>query len=322
MTREFKATKAVRSRVPLMIGLVGPSGSGKTKSALRLAEGVKMEIGDGAGPIVFIDTESRRGLHYASDHEFLHIEFPAPFDALSYLDALRHAASMNPSVIIVDSMSHEHEGPGGMLDQHEAFLDKKCGDDWKKREKLGMLAWAEPKKQRRQLINGLLQLDVPAMIFCFRAKEKIKLIPGKEPEQQGWMPIAGDEFVYEMTTCALLTPNCKGRPTWDPEEKGSQSIVKLPGQFSSMLNGQLDESMGRAMAEWAAGVDPVEAAISKLREPALHGREAMTSVWRGLSPALRDAIPKDQIPKPVEAPKKPLADELDREELDSPDGGM
>lgn len=301
MTRQFNAVPAVRTRVPLMIGLVGASGSGKTKSALRLAEGIKLAIGEQAGPIVFIDTESRRALHYASDHDFLHMEFPSPFDPLSYLDALKHAASLNPSVIIVDSMSHEHEGPGGVLEQHSAFLDRKAGDDWGKRQSMSMLAWAEPKQQRRQLINGILQMDVPAMIFCFRAKEKLKPVRGKEPEHLGWMPIAGEEFVYEMTTCALLTPNCKGNATWNPEEKGSQSIVKLPGQFSNLLNGQLDEEMGRAMAEWAAGVDPVEAAIGKLREAALHGRDAMASVWKGLSKGVRDQIPKDQMPKPVEA---------------------
>lgn len=297
---DFIATDAVRSEVPLLIGLVGPSGGGKTKSALRLADGIKAAVGPGAGPIVFIDTESRRALHYAGEHQFKHIRFDGPFSPLRYLEAIQYARALKPSVIIVDSMSHEHEGPGGVLEQHSKFLDRKAGDDWGKRQAMSMLAWAEPKQQRRHLINGILQVDVPAMIFCFRAKEKLKPVKGKEPEHLGWMPIAGEEFVFEMTVCALLPPGCKGVPEWRPEEKGSQSIIKLPGQFQNLLNGQLDEEMGRAMAEWAAGVDPVEAAIGKLREAALHGRAEMESAWKSLPKALRDQIPKDRIPKPVE----------------------
>src|SRR4051794_9429683 len=106
MTFQFRP--AVRERTPLLIGLAGPSGSGKTFSALRLATGLAA-----GGPVFFVDTESRRGLHYADQFRFQHCDLTAPFRPNSYLEALTAAKAAGAAVVIVDSMSHEHEGPGG-----------------------------------------------------------------------------------------------------------------------------------------------------------------------------------------------------------------
>src|SRR5262245_29326672 len=117
--RTFEAKAAVRESVPLLIGLMGPNGGGKTKSALRLAEGIRdVSVGD----IYGIDTEARRMLHYASTHKFQHVQFDAPFGSLDYLAALEHCVGKGAGVVIVDSMSHEHEGPGGLLDLHDQEL--------------------------------------------------------------------------------------------------------------------------------------------------------------------------------------------------------
>ena len=109
-------------------------------------------------------------LHYADMFKFKHVPFSAPFGALDYLEALRFCVGQGAKVIIVNSMSHEHEGPGGLLDFHEKELDRMAGDDWGKRERVKMLAWQKPKAMRRLLINGLLQLEAN-FIFCFRAKD-------------------------------------------------------------------------------------------------------------------------------------------------------
>ena len=73
---------AIKSRVPLMLGIVGPSGGGKTMSALRVATGIQSVIG---GDILGIDTESRRMLYYAKRFKFQHAEFRSPFGSLDYL---------------------------------------------------------------------------------------------------------------------------------------------------------------------------------------------------------------------------------------------
>jgi hypothetical protein len=122
--------------------------------------------------------------------------------------------------VIVDSMSHEHEGPGGMVDLHDQIVDRMAGNDYAKRERVKMLAWSEPKQKRRALINGILQLNAN-FIFCFRAKNTSKPVKGNngktEVQQMGFMPIAGEEFVFEQTLNALLLPGAGGVPTWSSE---------------------------------------------------------------------------------------------------------
>jgi len=256
MPRQFKIEKAVRRSVPLLIGLSGPSGGGKTYTALRLATGIQKIF---PGEIIGIDTESNRMLHYASLFDFQHIPFSEPFGSGDYLEVLKFVESRKPSVIIVDSMSHEHEGLGGLLDLHETELDRMAGTDYAKRQRMGMLAWQKPKAERRKLINGLLQMN-SNFIFCFRAKESSR--PGKDStgkniiENFGFMPIAGTEFVFEMTINCLLLPHANGVPSWQSDHKGESMMMKLPEQFKELFPKpgiQLDEDIGQQLAIWAKG---------------------------------------------------------------------
>lgn len=249
-SRTFEDKPAHRERVPLMIGLMGPSGGGKTFSALRLAAGIQRVAG---GDVFMVDTEARRGLHYADQFSFRHLEFGAPFSPLDYLAAIEHCVAKGATTVIVDSMSHEHEGPGGVLEMHEAELERMGGGD-----KNNFRAWSAPKQARRRLINSLLQMPCN-FIFCFRAKEKTK--PGEDASgkkglvEMGFMPIAGEEFVYEMTINALLLPNAGGVPTWKSDFRGERAMIKLPTQFAALfaMPQPLSEDTGEAMAKWAAG---------------------------------------------------------------------
>lgn len=251
MTRIFSDSPAVRSASPLLIGIVAPSGAGKTYSALRLATGMQRICG---GDVFGLDTETGRMLKYAEHFKFRHVPFVPPFGPLDYLDALEYCVSRGAKTVVVDSMSHEHIGPGGVLEMHEEILDKIAGNDWKKRERSSMLAWSKPKQQRTKLLQAIVQMGIN-VVFCFRAKEKIKPVKGGEPLQLGWMPLAGDEFIYEMDVCALLYPEAKGVPVWQPRELGEQGIVKLPEQLRAAFAAepQLSEDAGERLARWAAG---------------------------------------------------------------------
>lgn len=258
--RKFVANAAVRERVPLLIGLMGPSGGGKTFSALRLATGIQRVTG---GEIYVIDTEAKRALHYADRFQFKHVPFGEPFGSLDYLAALRFCVDQGAKVIIVDSMSHEHEGPGGLIDLHDQVLTRMAGSDFGKRERMKMLAWAEPKADRRELINGILRLDAN-FIFCFRAKNTSKPVKnalGKtEVVPLGFMPIAGEEFVFEQTLNALLLPGAGGIPSWSSANVGESTMIKLPEQFAKLRERTtpLDEKLGEHLAKWASGGSPPE----------------------------------------------------------------
>lgn len=288
----FVVKPAVREQVPVMVGLMGASGSGKTFSALRLAAGIQRVTG---GDICVIDTESRRALHYAEDFRFMHMQFDAPFGPLRYLEAIKAAYDAGARTIVVDSMSHEHEGPGGVLEMHDKEVQRLGGGD-----RHNFPAWAKPKAERRQMINGILQVNAN-FIFCFRAKEKTK--PGNEGGkkvliEQGYMPIAGEEFVFEMTMNALLLPGSAGVPVWKSEYPGERAMMKLPRQFiGTMADGrQLDEGIGQSLAEWARGKPPApamtEAERDRLAKVEANGYDAadmgvtaLVAFWTGLSKA-------------------------------------
>lgn len=303
--RDFRATTALRQQVPLWIGLYGASGGGKTKSALRLAEGIQSVQG---GPIYGIDTEAKRMLHYADTHRFQHVPFGEPYGSLDYLAAIQFALKDNKTgkrpTIIVDSMSHEHEGPGGMIDLQDQIARKMAtwdgNFDAKKYERVKMLAWAEPKGKRRALINGMLGLEAN-FILCFRAKESS--IPVQKPEldadgnpkmwngrpktksevvKQGFVPIGGDDFIYECTLAALLMPGARGQPTWTSDLIGERKMIKLPEQFLSleqMKERPFDEKIGADLARWADGGAGGSAKQDASGEQSSGGTKSRAAQW-------------------------------------------
>ena len=266
MTRTFTSSPAVRANVPLLIALIGPSTSGKTYSAHRLAKGIQRVQ---PGPIHGIDTENEgtRMLELAEEFDFVHTPFTAPFGALDYLEAIEHCVRQGAQTIIVDSMSHEHEGIGGLLDQadqeivrgleRKGITDRESNAGWTAEQKLKRSAWIRPKAARTRLIQGLQQLKVN-VIMCFRAKEATdqRMENGKTTiVNQGWVPIGGDAFWYEMRARILLPPGCEGHPKWRSNLEGEQLAIRRPKQFANILRdgAQINEDMGEAMARWATG---------------------------------------------------------------------
>jgi hypothetical protein len=253
VTRTFVDNPAIREQTAILLGIVGPSSSGKTYSALEVATGGVRVTG---GEIFVIDTENRRALHYADKFKYRHVPFGAPFSPDDYLEAITYCAKKGGpgSWIIVDSMSHEHEGKGGVLEMHSAELDRRAGNDWDKREKLNMLCWSKPKAARRRMINGILQLDAN-FIFCFRAKPKVDMKPGQAPVALGYQAIAGDDFIFEMTLKFLLLAGANGVPTWESKLPGEQRLIKLTEDFKPIFASrpQLSKDIGEAIAKWGKG---------------------------------------------------------------------
>lgn len=238
----FSFRPATRENVGLLIGLAGPSGSGKTFSAMRLAKGLS-----GQKPFAVLDTEAGRAKHYADVFRFDHGDLQPPFSPQAYMAAIEAADKADYPVIVVDSMSHEHAGEGGLLDWHEAELTRMAGTDYQKREACKMAAWIQPKMAHKQMVQRLLQVRAH-LIFCFRAEEKIKMerVQGKmQIIPQGWMPICEKNLPYEMTVSFLLTP----------DHPGFGNPIKLQEQHKPFFNPTqpLDESAGEQLGKWASG---------------------------------------------------------------------
>jgi hypothetical protein len=264
--RRFDIRPAIRQRVSLMLGLVGPSGSGKTYSALRLASGIAKASG---GDVVVIDTENGRARHYAGLFNFQHIDFAPPYGPLDYLAALQTAEKIHPACIIVDSLSHEHDGEGGTLDCVTAELDRLAGADTTLQHKLAAAAWRRPKAARRALLSGLLRLDAH-VIVCIRAVERTRATReavATEPIDLGLTPVAAPEFLFELTCSALLRAGAQGHPTWTSTLPGEHAAIKLPRQFEGIFKGDdpLCERHGEQLARWASGDTPASRTVRKKR---------------------------------------------------------
>src|SRR5579862_1530408 len=173
----FQFAPAKRDNVSILIALAGASGSGKTYSALTLAKGLSP-----SGKIAFIDTEARRGLHYAEEFQFVHADMRPPFAPPRFIEAIRSAEATGAEVVIIDSFSHEYDGEGGIID----FADRLASEGIKSPGN-----WKEPKLSHKKMMNALLQCQA-SVIFCLRADEKIEILRenGKTVVRPlGWMPI-------------------------------------------------------------------------------------------------------------------------------------
>src|SRR5262245_42606899 len=111
----FTFRPAQREEVGTVTGFAGPSGGGKSFCALRVATGLA-----NGKRFAVIDTEAGRAKHYADRFAFDHGDLTPPFTPEHYLEAIVAAESAGYPVIVVDSMSHEYSGDGGLLDMQEA----------------------------------------------------------------------------------------------------------------------------------------------------------------------------------------------------------
>jgi hypothetical protein len=242
MTFEFR--DAVRSNVPLLILLAGGTGSGKTESAMRIATGLA-----GAQPFAVIDTENGRALHKADDYTFKHASLDEPFTPERYSEAVTAADAASFPVIVIDSGSHEWEGIGGVLEMQQAEFERMGS-----RDSMKMASWIAPKQRHKRFVQQLLRARAHVVV-CLRAEDKIEVVKegGKtvvRPKEsligaQGWIPICEKRFPFEATISLLLTADAPGVPKPIKLERRHAGLVPL--------DRVLDENVGVALAEWAAG---------------------------------------------------------------------
>jgi hypothetical protein len=243
----FTYRPAKRERIPLLLGVVGGTGSGKTYSALRLARGIAA-----GGQIGGIDTENGRMLHYADQFpELLHGRLDAPFRPASYAEAIETYDKAGVPVIVVDSMSHEWAGDGGVLDWQTDEYQRLGG-----REAIKLLSWSEPKQGHKRMVTRLLQIHAH-VILCFRAEPKVDMVDGKVvPSKRltgldGWVPITESNLPFELTASLLLMADKPGVPRPIKLEEQHRPLVPL--------DQQLAESVGASLRDWAEAAPPAPA---------------------------------------------------------------
>lgn len=245
----FEFRPARRENVGLLIGVAGGTGSGKTFTSMRLASGIA-----GDAPFAVIDTEAGRAKHYADMFRFDHGELSAPFTPDAYLEAIIAADKAGYPAIVVDSMSHEHAGEGGLLDWHDAELDRLTKGDNGRRDAMTMAAWIAPKMSHKRMVQRLLQVRAH-LILCFRAEPKIEIVKDggrtviREKQSlvgyNGWIPVTEKNLPYELTAFFMLLA----------EKPGVPNPIKLQEQHRAWFppDQPITETTGAAIAQWAKG---------------------------------------------------------------------
>lgn len=243
MSDDLVIQRATRAQVKLRFALQGVSGGGKTATSLLLARGMVAELGrrgklpDLPCHIGVLDTERDSASLYSHLVEFDTLPLAPPYTVDRYLAALTKLERAGYSVIIMDQITHEWAGEGGILKQVAA---SKASNDFAK--------WNGPSQDHERFIDRIL--NSPAHIICtMRSKteyalEEKEVRPGvfkKVPTRIGLQARQREGTEFEFTTVLDLAAGTNAATC----HKDRTELFKVGEVYPRM-----DESWGRRLIEW------------------------------------------------------------------------
>jgi hypothetical protein len=193
-----------------------------------------------------------------------------PFSPARYIAAMRQFAEQEIDVLIIDSVSHEHEGEGGMEDIAQSALQrgKKVPD------------WIGAKREHKKFMSTLLFLPFH-IIACIRAREKMHFKQGPTPVSMGIQPICEKNFAFEATISFMLRNRGKNR-----------DVLKLNAEHEPLIgtDGYITSEHGKALRDWIGSPDVLERAKGSLRLAASQGTEQLKTAWEVLNQKQRQEL--------------------------------
>jgi hypothetical protein len=181
----------------------------------------------------------------------------APFSPGRYIEAIQEFQRAGVEVLIIDSISHEHEGPGGLMD---------IAGEMNK-------FWNRAKFEHKKFVNALLQCDMH-VIVCVRAREKVALAKIKDEQtgkmktdfqDEGLQPVTEKNLMFEMTASLMLH-----------DEGKRQTKLKCPAALINVLgreSGYLTPADGKALRDWVDGAKQLDPTVEKFRNRLLSNCE-------------------------------------------------
>ena len=193
--------QAERKQAKIRLALQGPSGSGKTYSALLLAFGITGTW----EKIVIIDTENSSADLYADLGAYNVLPLTQPYTPERYIQAIHQCESEGMELIIIDSISHEWEGQGGILAIHGNMPGNSFTN------------WNKVTPRHNAFIQAILQS--PAHVVpTIRSKQDYVLSEknGKYvPEKVGLKGVTREGTDYEFTIVLEIDLNHNAKATKD-----------------------------------------------------------------------------------------------------------
>lgn len=182
----MKLEKATRKKVKLRLGISAVAGGGKTFSALKLAKGL---VGNW-NKIAVIDTENGSASLYSNLGEFNTIELTAPYSPERYIEAIKACENAGMECIIIDSITHEWDSEGGIIDISNSMTGNSFTN------------WAKLTPRHQAFINAILQSKCHVITTVRRKQdyEMTKDSSGKmKVEKAGLKEVTREGFEYELT---------------------------------------------------------------------------------------------------------------------------
>lgn len=178
--------KATRQKAKIRLGLSAVSGGGKTYSALLIAYGL---CGDW-NKIAIIDTENNSADLYAHLGPYNVLPLSAPYAPEKYIEAVKACENSGIEVIIIDSITHEWDGKGGILELHSNMTGNSFTN------------WSKLTPRHQAFIDSILQ-STCHIITSVRRKQDYEMTKdnnGKlSVEKSGLKEVTREGFEYELT---------------------------------------------------------------------------------------------------------------------------
>lgn len=251
MADEFKIVRAERTQARLRLALQAPSGGGKTATSLLIAKGMVAALqARGKLPthldgvyIGLLDTERDSAKLYSHLVPFDTLVLEPPYSPARYLGALRALERVGYPIIIVDQITHEWYGEGGVLQMVAA---NKGPNDWAK--------WNGPTQEHDAFIDGLL--FSPSHLICtMRSKTEYVLEKndaGKYvPKRIGMAAKQREGTEYEFTTLLDLEVGTNNATCL----KNRTELFTVGGKV-----GRMGPEWGEKLIDWVYSAKVAEAA--------------------------------------------------------------
>lgn len=235
---DFTFVPAQKVQRPARIAVIGPSGCGKTYSALLIARGI---VGEN-GRIAVIDTEHASASLYAGLTPFDTLILRAPFTPARYAGAAKAAVEAGFDALIVDSMSQEWNGEGGVLHMVEARKTQVRND---------FAAWNGPSQEHEKMLETLVSLPIH-IISTFQAKTDYAMTTDNgrtKVEKLGLGAVTRDGVEYRYDLVLEMTLDHKAVVTKSRMSAFADRVIERPGVAE-----------GRAIAAWLSEGAPAPAA--------------------------------------------------------------
>jgi hypothetical protein len=236
MSNPITFTRATRQAVKLKLAVEGPSGSGKTLGALAIAQA----LADG-GKVALVDTENGSAALYSDRYAFDTIVMHAPYETRKYEAAVKAAVDAGYAVVVIDSLSHQWAGAGGILSRKEQD-DQRPGSN-------SYTNWAKYTKEHEAFKAFLISAPIH-LVATMRSKQDYILETNEKGKQQprkvGLAPIQREVMEYEFTTVFELQMDHRAAVSKD-----------RTGLFEGTLSDLTDGEVVKSLLAWLKTAAPV-----------------------------------------------------------------